>query len=111
MAAGLAAPDPQAFSKVDTSIPWVLLGPTDMFIILHWGNGGNTQPYQLFDVTSCAPGYYHLPSPRVRGGGLSWIGRIVGDGETVPDGGATLIMLGLALCGLVPASKLLSRKN
>ena len=103
------APSPSAFRKVDTNVQIVRIGPADQFIMTHFGNCGNSEPYQLIDVRDCAPGDYHLPSPRSGGGGLSWVGRISGGGSSVPDGGTTLILMGLALCGVGSAKRLLRR--
>ena len=108
IAAGLEAPDLSSFSKMDTSDQMVMIGAGDQFIITHFGAGGNPEPYQIIDVSDCAPGEHWLPSPRPSGGGLSWVGRIGGDGR-VPDGGTTVLMLGLALCGLASSKKLLKR--
>ena len=105
----LGAPAPSAFRKVGTSDQTVQIGATDQFIMMHWGKGGNDEDYQLIDVRKCAPGDYHLPSPRSGGGGLSWVGRISGGGSSVPDGGTTLILMGLALCGVGSAKSLFRR--
>lgn len=115
---GQNLPAPGApFHKVDISDgtnTMVMLTGSETYMMLHWGNGGiGDMAYQLYDIRNCAPGKYELPSPRPKGGGLSWIGRFGGGtgggNNSVPDGGTTVALMGLALCGLFPLKKLLGK--
>lgn len=121
VALNLPAPEASSFNKMDVNRPLVRIREGDSFVMTHWGGGkSGDQEYQLYDVSHCAPGEYLLPAPSQNG--ISWVAKFrggrtpevpegSGGSSSVPDGGTTLILLGLALCGMVPAQKLLGKSS
>lgn len=102
-------PDAADFIKNDTSNPTVTIGPDSGFVMVHWGGGqSGDHEYELYSVADCVAGTYHIPAPSQNG--VSWIGEF-GNGQTVPDGGTTALLFGLALLAMVPLKKLMSHKS
>jgi hypothetical protein len=76
----------------------ITLGGYD-YLVLHWG--GQVGAFQIYDVTGIS-GDFTVPSPGGPPtiGGLSSYAFYGSGGNPVPDGGTTLVLLGLALVGL-----------